>query len=201
MGVGGIDTLLQTSGMLKSKWFLAMMSCAAQVLATAQSDVPTERELIARSNELMSAVERQDRAALELLVADEFLLEVPGDTAFTPRAEWIDNAVNMKWGGFIFHNVTGRSFGGGAVVSSLLDFKVTTGIGIPISSDVQVTDVWVRRDGQWLIAVRQLGEDSLSGTVRTMMGFFAALVLCFLVRLSVRLRRRAKARKALVAAA
>ena len=184
-----------------TRLFLTLACCATQVVAVAQSDVSIERELIARSNELMSAVERQDRAALELLVADEFLLEVPGDTAFTPRAEWIDNAVNMKWGGFIFHNVKVRSFGEVAVVSSLLDFKVTTGIGIPISSDVQVTDVWVRRDGQWLIAVRQLGEDSLSGTVRTMMGFFAALVLCFLVRLSVRLRRRAKARKALVAAA
>ena len=82
------------------------------------------------------------------------------------------------------------------MVSSLLDFKVTTGIGIPISSDVQVTDVWVRRDGQWLIAVRQLGEDSLSGTVRMVMGFLAAFVLWFFVRLIVRIRRRAKARKA-----
>jgi len=188
--------LLQTSGMLKSKWFLAMMSCAAQMLAIAQSDVTIERELIARSNELMSAVERQDRAALELIVADEFMLEVPGDTSFTPRAEWIDNAVNLKWEGFKFHNVKVRSFGEVAVVSSLLDFKVTTGIGIPISSDVQVTDVWLRRDGQWLIAVRQLGADSLSGTVQMVMGFLAALVLWFLVWLFLRLRKRAKARKA-----
>ena len=188
--------MLQTSGMLKSKWFLAMMSCAAQMLAIAQSDVTIERELIARSNELMSAVERQDRAALELIVADEFMLEVPGDTSFTPRAEWIDNAVNMKWEGSKFHNVKVRAFGEVAVVSSLLDFKVTTGIGIPISSDVQVTDVWLRRDGQWLIAVRQLGADSLSGTVQMVMGFLAALVLWFLVWLFLRLRKRAKARKA-----
>ncbi|MBK7083836.1 MAG: nuclear transport factor 2 family protein [Flavobacteriales bacterium] len=179
-----------------TKLFLTTAYCAAQLVSVAQSVASIERELIDRSNELMRAVERQDRAALELLVADEFLLEVPGDTAFTSRAEWIGNAVNLKWEGFKFHNVKVRSFGEVAVVSSALDFKVTTGIGIPISSDVQVTDVWVRRDGQWLIAVRQLGEDSLSGTVRTMMGFFAALVLCFLVRLIVRIRRRAKARKA-----
>ncbi len=181
-----------------TKLFLAMAFCTAQVFAIAQSDVSIERELVVRSNELMSAVEQQDRAALELLVADEFMLEVPGDTARTPRAEWIDNAVNLKWEGFKFHNIKVRSFGEVAVVSSLLDFKVTTGIGIPISSDVQVTDVWVRRDGQWLIAVRQLGADSLSGTVRMVLGFLAALVLCFFVRLFVRLRRKAKARKALV---
>lgn len=179
-----------------TKVFLTMAFCASQMLAVAQSDVSIEKDLIARSNELMSAVERQDRAALELLVADEFMLEVPGDTARTPRAEWIDNAVNMKWEGFKFHNIKVRSFGEVAVVSSLLDFKVTTGIGIPVSSDVQVTDVWVRRDGQWLIAVRQLGADSLSGTVRMVMGFLAALVLYFLVRLFLRLRRKAKARKA-----
>jgi len=186
--------------MHRTKWFFAIAACAAQVLAIAQSDVPIDRELIARSNELMSAVERQDRAALELLVADEFKLEVPGDTASTPRAEWIDNAVNMKWSGFKFHNVKVRSFGEVAVVSSLLDFKVTTGIGIPISSDVQVTDVWVFRNGQWLIAIRQLGADSLSGTMRMIAGFLAALVLCFLVMVFVRRRRKAKARRALVVA-
>ena len=70
------------------------------------------------------------------------------------------------------------------MVSSLLDFKVTTGIGIPISSDVQVTDVWVRREGQWRIAVRQLGADSLSGTMRMVLGFLAAVVLWLLVRCS-----------------
>ena len=94
-----------------TKLFIALAFCAAQVVAIAQSDVSLDRELIVRSNELMSAVERQDRAALELLVADEFKLEVPGDTAFTPRAEWIDNAVNLKWEGFKFHNVKVRSFG------------------------------------------------------------------------------------------
>jgi len=183
-----------------TKLFLAIVFCAAQVLAVAQSDVSIKRELVVRSNELMSAVERQDRAALELLVADEFMLEVPGDTARTPRAEWIDNAVNLKWEGFKFHNVKVRSFGEVAVVSSLLDFKVTTPIGIPISSDVQVTDVWVRRNGQWLIAVRQLGADSLSGTVRMVLGFLAALVLWFLVSMFRRLRRKAKARSAPVMA-
>ena len=107
--------------------FLTIACCAAQVVVIAQSDVPIYSELLARSNELMNAAERQDRAALELIVADEFMLETPGDTAAVPRAEWIDNAVNLKWEGFKFHNLKVRSFGEVAVVSALLDFKVTTG--------------------------------------------------------------------------
>jgi ketosteroid isomerase-like protein len=194
------DTFPET-GADMTKLFLAMACCAAQAVAVAQSTVSIEEELIVRSNELMDAVARQDRAALELLVAEEFMLEIPGDTATTPRSEWIDNAVNMKWEGFTFHHVKVRSFGDVSVVSSSLDYKVTTPIGIPISSTTQVTDVWVRRNGQWLIAVRQLGEDSLMGKVRMTLGFVAALILCFVVRLFVRLRRRAKAKKTMVAAA
>ncbi len=165
----------------------------------AQSDRAVEKELIARSNELMNAVERQDRTALDGMLTDEFKLESPGDTASVPRAEWIDNAVGMKWSGFTFHNLAFRVFGDVAVVSSLLDFKVTMGIGIPISSNVQVTDVWVHREGVWLLDVRQLGADSLSGKVRMVMGFVTALVLWFVVRMVVRFRRKAKARKALTA--
>lgn len=109
--------------------FLTIACCAAQVVVIAQSDVPIYSELLARSNELMNAAERQDRAALELILADEFMLESPGNTAAVPRAEWIDNAVNLKWEGFKFHNLKVRSFGEVAVVSSLLNFKVKTGIG------------------------------------------------------------------------
>lgn len=167
--------------------------------AIAQSDLAVEKELIARSNELMSAVEGQDRTALEGMLTDEFKLEAPGDTASVPRAEWIDNAVGMKWSGFTFHNLAFRVYDDVAVVSSSLDFKVTTDIGIPISSNVQVTDVWVRREGVWLLDVRQLGADSLSGKARMVIGFIAALVLWFVVRMVVRFRRKAKARRALTA--
>jgi hypothetical protein len=103
----------------------------------------------------------------------------------------------MKWSGFTFHNLAFRVFGDVAVVSSSLDFKVITGIGIPITSNVQVTDVWERREGVWLLDVRQLGADSLSGNLRMVIGFLAALVLWFVVRMVVRFRRKAKARKAL----
>ena len=64
------------------------------------------------------------------MLTDAFKLEAPGDTASVPRAEWIDNAVGMKWSGFAFHNRAFRVFGDVAVVSSSLDFKVITRIGV-----------------------------------------------------------------------
>ena len=185
--------------MMKS--FLFSVLCVVHVAARAQSVVPSEQELIDRSNTLMSAVDHQDRAALEGLVAEEFRLEVPGDTAFTPRAEWIDNAVGMDWSDFKFHNVKVHFFGDVAVVSSLLDFKITTSWGLPISSNTQVTDVWVQRDGQWKIAVRQLGAASISSTLRMVAGFIAGIVAFLVIRFVVRRWRRARAKGTMASAA
>ena len=185
--------------MMKSFFFSVL--CVVHVAARAQPVVPSEEELIDRSNTLMSAVDRQDRAAWEGLVAQEFRLEVPGDTAFTPRTEWIDNAVGMDWSDFKFHNVKVHFLGDVAVVSSLLDFKITTSWGLPISSNTQVTDVWVLRDGEWKIAVRQLGAAAISSTMRMVAGFIAGMVTFLLIRLVVRRWRRAKAKRSMAAAA
>ena len=185
--------------MMKS--FLLSILCVLHLAVGAQPVVPSEQELIDRSNTLMSAVDHQDRATLEGLVAEEFRLEVPGDMAFTPRAEWIDNAVGMDWSDFKFHNVKVHFFGDVAVVSSLLDFKINTSWGLPISSNTQVTDVWVRRDGEWKIAVRQLGAASISSTLRMVAGFIAGMITFLLIRLVVRRRRRAKAKRNMAAAA
>ncbi len=184
-----------------SRSILALAYCLAQVVAMAQTDPAIHEQLVARSIELMNVMERQDRAALEAMVAEEFMLEVPGDTAAVPRAEWIDNAVNMKWDRAKFNNVKVRSFGDVAVVSSLLDYRVTTGIGIPISSSVQATDVWVHRNGQWLIAVRQLGEDAHFSKARMVMGFLAALVLWLLVFVYRRWRSKVKSARVVVSPA
>ena len=181
-----------------SRFFLALATCLAQTIAMAQSDPSIHEQLVARSNELMDAVARQDRAALEAMVAEEFMLEVPGDTASVPRAEWIDNAIGMKWDGSKYNNIKVRAMGDVAVVTSLLDYRVKTGIGIPISSTTQATDVWVRRNGQWLIAARQLGEDGLIGKVKMFVGFVAGLVLWLLVSLFRKWRGRARAARAAV---
>jgi ketosteroid isomerase-like protein len=174
---------------------MAVLAFAAKESPAAQPPNIAEQELIGLSTELMKAVERKDREALERLVSDEFTLESPGDAGESVgKATWIDNAVGMKWENFEFHNFRVRFYGNTAVVTFLLDFKVTTGVGIPISSDAQITDVWVKQNGQWQIAARHLGAYSLGGKIRIAAGFIAGLALWFLTWLIRKLRRRFAAR-------
>ncbi|HYE76228.1 MAG TPA: nuclear transport factor 2 family protein [Blastocatellia bacterium] len=168
----------------------------AQEAPVARQGANAEQELIDLSTKLMNAVEIKDRAVLERLVSDEFTLESPGAAGESVRkATWIDNAVAMKWENFKFHNFRVRFYGDTAVVTCLLDFKVTTGAGIPIWSDAQITDVWVKRNGQWQITARHLGADSLSGKIRIAAGFIAGLALWFLTWLIRKLRRRFAAKR------
>ncbi|HZI20694.1 MAG TPA: nuclear transport factor 2 family protein [Pyrinomonadaceae bacterium] len=175
---------------------MAVLALAARETSVARQINIAEQELIGLSTELMKAVERKDRAVLEHLVSDEFTLESPGAAGEGVRkAIWIDNAVGMKWEDFEFHNFRVRFYGDTAVVTFLLDFKVTTGVGIPISSDAQITDVWVERNGRWQIAARHLGAYSLGGKVRIAAGFIAGLALWFLTWLIRKLRRRFAAKR------
>jgi hypothetical protein len=81
------------------------------------------------------------------------------------------------------------------VVTFLLDFKVTTGAGIPISSDTQIMDIWVKQNGQWQIAARHLGAYSLGGKIRIAAGFIAGIALWPLTWLIRKLRRRFAAKR------
>jgi ketosteroid isomerase-like protein len=186
------------------KLFLSIAICLlTAVLAPAARQTPVAPqidvaglEVISLSTELMKAVERKDRAVLVRLVSDEFALESPGAAGESVgKATWIDNAIGMKWENFEFHNSRVRFYGDTAVVTFLLDFKVTTGVGIPISSDAQITDVWVKQNGEWRIAARHLGAYSLGGKIRVAAGFSAGLALWFLTWLIRRLRRRFAAKR------
>ena len=183
---------------LSTAIFLVMSipAVVAQEAPVARQGSIAEQELIGLSTELMGAVERRDRPALERLVSDEFALESPGDSGEgVGKATWIDNAVGMKWEDFGFHNFRVRFFGDTAVVTFLLDFKVTTKAGVPINSDAQITDVWVRRNGRWQIAARHLGAYSLGGKIRFAAGFVAGLALWLLTWLIRKLRRRSAAKR------
>jgi hypothetical protein len=143
---------------------------------------------------LMSAVERKDKAELERLVGPGFTLSAPGEEEVTVRAEWIANSISMDWSDFKYHNIRVEVYGDTAVVTSRLDFRVSGGkIPIPAYSDAQIIDVWQRQNGEWQIAARHLGAYSMSRRFNLIGGFFAGLLLCFLIwqglRLSGRLQR------------
>ena len=149
-----------------------------------------QQELIALSEQWNDALARKDAAALERILAEEYYIAPPGETGKTGRSEWLKNAQEMDWRDLRFHNFKVDIYGDTAVVTALLDFKVTTKRGIPISTNAQVIDVWVKRDGRWQVAARHLGAYSLGSYVRLAAGFIAGLVFCFLLWLLLRLKRR-----------
>ena len=172
----------------------------AQETPVPQNDTVEQTKLIDLSVELMNAVERKDQATLERLVAEDFFLTRPGDLAEVKRAVWIANAVSMSWTNLEFHNFRVNIYGDTAVVTSVLDFKVSGGkVPFPTSSDAQIIDVWKKRNGQWQITARHLGAYSIGGYLRLIAGFIAGLVFCFVIWLLLRIRRRFATRKKLAA--
>ena len=172
----------------------------AQTDGKVATDDLLEKELIDLSERLMKAVEEKDRATLESLVGDEFMLESPGyPDEGVPKSEWITNAIEMDWTDLRFHDFKIRSFGETAVITSRLDFNVKTKAGIPMSSDAQIMDVWVQRDGRWQIASRNLGAYSIEGKIKFAIGLVVGLLLWLLVWAIRKIRRSIARKRATVA--
>ena len=155
----------------------------------------SEQELISLSTQWNEAVERKDEAALEQLLADEFYVSSPGDPKLVNRSEWIKNAVELDWHNMRYNNLKVDFYGDTAVVTGLLDFRVTTKLGIPIITNSQVTDVWIKRNSRWQVASRHLGSTSIGSYIRVGAGFAAGLGLSFLLWLFLRLKKRFLANK------
>ena len=154
-----------------------------------------QQELITLSEQWNDALARKDIAALERFLAADFYVSAAGALPKTERSVWLKNVEEMDWNSLKFRNVKVDIYGDTAVLTSLIDFKVTTKSGIPISTDTQITDVWVKRDGQWQVAARHLGAASVGNYLRLIGGFVAGLAFCFLIWLLLRLKRKFTARK------
>lgn len=164
----------------------------------AQENSGTEKELMALSTQWMEAVVRKDRSALEGFLAPDYYYSEPGYLEITDRTTWIKNAMEMDWRDLRYRNFKVDLYGDTAVVSAMVVSKL--GIwGVPLGSDVQVSDTWVKRNGQWQVAARHLGASSIVGQIRVALGFLAALALCFAAWLFLRSKRRSLAKRQLTA--
>src|SRR5262245_21103439 len=173
---------------------LAFGNLLIAVLAGASPSRASDEELVARlSREWMTAIEHKDRNVLESLLADDFVLQKPGDAEaqLKRRAEWLENAIGMDWSGFRYENIVAHVQGDHATVSSILRFKIAP---FPFTFDSGVVDVWRRRGDRWQVTTRYLGESRLSLRIAFVSGILAAglaaAVMVGLVRLVRRSRRR-----------
>ncbi len=175
----------------------AFVICAQET--SGQQPNAAEQELIALSTQWMEALEHKDQAALERFLAEDFYISSAGELDKVNRSEWLKNALEMDWRNLRYHNFKVDFYGDTAVVTSLLDFKVITKSGIPISTNGQVMDIWIKRNGQWQVAARHAGASSIEGYFRLGAGFGAGLALCLVVWLLLRLKRRFAAKRKLAA--
>lgn len=176
-----------------SLWLGVLLAAPSAGASVPQS--VDEKAVAQLSAKLMAAVARKDREALEVLVADDFVLQIPGDTnaRFTRRAEWITNAVQMDWAEFRHENLLAQVRGDQATVSSRLHFRVAP---YPFALDAGVVDTWERRGSDWQITRRYLGQSDAQQRIAFFLGVLAtglaAAAAYVAMRLFKRLRRRAR---------
>lgn len=174
---------------------LTLTACNQAENSEPPSYSTAEQELITLSEQWNDALARKDIAALERFLAPDFYVSAAGTLNKTQRSVWLKNVEEMDWNSLKYRNIKVDFYGDTAVMTSLIDFKVTTKSGIPIITDTQVTDVWVRRNGQWQVSARHLGAASIETNLLITGGFIAGLGLCSIIWLLLKLRRRFAAKK------
>jgi len=166
----------------------------ASTATASPPQTPDERELERLSMEWMTAIEKKDRKSLESFLADNYVLQMPGDTElqYVHRAEWLENAIKMDWSSFRYENVVVNVHGDHATVSSKLFFKISPN---PLTFDSGVVDTWERRGGKWQVTNRYLGESQLKQRISFALGILTAAVAVaaayLIARISAWARRRA----------
>jgi ketosteroid isomerase-like protein len=111
-----------------------------------------EKEIDRAEQEWMDAVKRQDAAALDRLIADDFLIASDslarklGDKKLYVEDLLASGAV--KDGSASFERIKLRVYGNTGIVNSIFKFQVTIA-GKEYSGEFLTTAVWVKNGEQW----------------------------------------------------
>ena len=100
----------------------------------------------------MDAVKRKDRAACELILAEEYVYTASGQGRWD-RQGWLDTLPRYDLRSFELMNVDMRIYGDVAVgiTHSRQEALVA---GAERGGDFLITDVWIKRDGRWQVVAR-----------------------------------------------
>jgi putative salt-induced outer membrane protein len=123
---------------------------------TPPADAGLEAALRERVGAIARGIHAKDRAALDALLADDFVLRGSPDV---PRATWLDNAIALCWGdrSEIADLNARRLSDTVATVSFVSTFHQDPFTCEPALVRSLITDIWVRGDGVWRLSVRQAG--------------------------------------------
>ena len=114
--------------------------------------VTTEQAFIAREEEWMAAVQRKDHAALEKILAEEYVYTASGQGRWS-RQRWLDTVAIYDIHHFDFTDIRVQAYGEVAVVHTSYHQEGSVD-GTRRSGEFLITDVWVDRDGRWQVVTR-----------------------------------------------
>jgi len=103
----------------------------------------------------MLAVQKKDKAALDALLAPEFIERRSTDPAHdVVRVDWMQDSLNnYKLDSFSARDMVIRAFMSEAIVSFVQSRKATAA-GADRSGDFFIVDLWVVNHGNWQVAAR-----------------------------------------------
>jgi putative salt-induced outer membrane protein YdiY/ketosteroid isomerase-like protein len=121
-----------------------------------QSVAPSDdADIVALEQRLFRAIEEKDRATLEGLMADDYVLRGNPDVT---RETWLHNAVTLCWGPrWNLEELTVQEHGDVQIATFILNFYRDPLTCRAVALRSLITDVWERRDGQWKLVVRHAG--------------------------------------------
>jgi putative salt-induced outer membrane protein len=120
-----------------------------------------EVDTVALEQQVFRAIETKNRRALDGLLASDYVLRGNPDVA---REAWLDNAVTLCWGPrWDLQQVVVRESADTRVASFILNFYQDPLTCRPAFLRSLITDIWVREDGQWKLAVRHSGPVGEAG--------------------------------------
>lgn len=123
----------------------------------ADADCETEQEIKRLAHEWLDAGRLRDRATLERILADDFVI-----AGWQPAGRLADKQfyiedcmrpVDIQQGSYSFDRWKFRVYGETAVVNCLLDIHAVVN-GSEWGAEVLVTDVWVKRQDAWQCVAR-----------------------------------------------
>jgi putative salt-induced outer membrane protein YdiY len=111
-----------------------------------------EPPTLAEERAIATGVQHHDRARLDRLLDDDFVLRSAPDI---DRATWLRNAVTRCWGDrFSIDHFQARATPRAVVASFELTINQDPGTCRPATVRSLITDVWILRDGAWRLHVR-----------------------------------------------
>ncbi|HEY6213758.1 MAG TPA: nuclear transport factor 2 family protein [Vicinamibacterales bacterium] len=123
----------------------------AGILASAQQSGSAADEVVRAERAEVGATVKKDRAALEKLYADDYSY-THSNGVVASKAEDLaaDVAADMKWTSFTLTDTKVRAYGDAAILTGVETLQGSAKGYVP--GPRRLTDVWVKRNGQWQMA-------------------------------------------------